>query len=58
MEVTDGIFAEFVQIPFTRNEWECIKGSLELTIHDRCIGNEGDMERNIIDRIERNLGIE
>lgn len=47
-----------IGISFTREEWECIKGSLELTIHDRCIGNEGEMERNIIDRIERNLRIE
>lgn len=47
-----------MQMTFTVEEWECIKDSLELTIHDRCIGNEGEMERNIIDRIEKNLGIE
>lgn len=47
-----------IGIAFTRDEWECIKGSLELTLHDRCIGNEGEMERNIIDRIEKNLGVE
>lgn len=47
-----------ISIPLTRDEWECIKGSLELTLHDRCIGNEGEMERHIIDRIEKNLRIE
>lgn len=44
-----------IGISFTREEWECIKASLELTIHDRCIGNEGEMELSIIDRINNNI---
>lgn len=47
-----------IQMTFTVEEWECILSSLELTIHDRCIGTEGAEELNIIDRIQKNLGIE
>lgn len=47
-----------IAMHFTREEWESIVQSLELTIHDRCIGNEGEMERNIIDRIEKTIGVE
>lgn len=48
-----------IGIPFTREEWKSILSCIQYTIHysttsaDRC-----EMENNIMDRIEKNLGIE
>lgn len=51
--------SEQISIPFTRDEWLCIKGSLEYNIHyGETYPDECEEERNIIDRIEKNLGIE
>ncbi len=47
----------FILIPFTREEWEMI--ALALEEHEvQWLGPEWAMEVNIIDRIEKRLGIE
>lgn len=49
-----------IGIAFTREEWLSIKGCLEYTINYSVVDypDECQMELNIIDRIEKNLGIE
>jgi hypothetical protein len=40
---------------FTEEELESIVSCIELTIDDRCIGNEGDDLELIIEKIEKKL---
>lgn len=48
---------EYILIPFTREEWNTIICALE-DHETQWMGPTWNMEVNIIDRIEKNLGIE
>lgn len=48
-----------IAIFFTREEWECVRGCIQYAVHYSALSTEdASMEENIIDRIEKNLGIE
>lgn len=48
-----------IGIPFTREEWLEIIGCIEYSIHyGETYPDECASERNIVDRIQKNLGIE